>query len=319
MERAEETAKAAEKNKTKKGIFKRLKLPTKKDIPFLILLMPAVLTVVIFSYLPFSGLVMAFREATYREVLRDGFFAGKWADHFGFGVFIRAFDMPGFGNAIKNTLLLSFLSLVFAFPLPIVFALLLDELKGKHFKSMVQTISYLPHFLSWTVIVGIFLNMSSRDGLIYTLLGGNPTENPDLFIPVYILLTIWQSLGWDSILYTSALSGVSQDLYEAASIDGAGRFRQVIAISLPEVIPTAMIMLIMRVGQIFGSNFELVYMLNTGMWNTDVLSTLIYRKGWVEPDYSFSTAVSIMQGGVALLLTLGANWLSKKLSDISML
>ena len=161
--------------------------------------------------------------------------------------------------------------------------------------------------------------MSSRDGLIYTLLGGNPTENPDLFIPVYILLTIWQSLGWDSILYTSALSGVSQDLYEAASIDGAGRFRQVIAISLPEVIPTAMIMLIMRVGQIFGSNFELVYMLNTGMWNTDVLSTLIYRKGWVEPDYSFSTAVSIMQGGVALLLTLGANWLSKKLSDISML
>lgn len=317
--KARETAVSAVRRGGRRSRFGRMKLPPKKDIPFLLLLLPAVLTVVIFSYLPFSGLVMAFREAGYRDVLRDGFFAGEWADHFGFGVFIRAFDMPGFVNAIKNTLMLSCLSLIFSFPLPIIFALLLDEVKGKRFKSLVQTISYLPHFLSWTVIVGIFLNMSSQGGLIYNLLGDNPTKNPDAFVPVYLLLTIWQSMGWGSILYTSALSGISQDLYEAAAIDGAGRFRQVIAISLPEVIPTAMIMLILRVGQIFGSNFELVYMLNTGTWSTDVLSTLIYRKGWVEPDYSFSTAVSIMQGGVALILTLAANWISKKISNVSML
>lgn len=295
-------------------------LPKKKDLPFLILLLPALFTVVLFAYLPMTGLLVAFKDYNGKM----GIFGSPWANSFGFANFIEIFNTPGLSEAIWNTLFWNVLTLLIGFPLPIVYALLLDEVKNRPFKSVTQTISYLPHFLSWIAITGMASSLLSEYGIINDIIKQVIGKriiflgDDSFFLPVYLFLVVWQGLGWDSIIYISAMSGIAPELYEAATIDGAGRFRQVIHISVPALIPTMMILLIMKIGQLFGSNFELVYGLQNPAWTDEVISTAVYRYGIGQGQYALATALGLLQGLVALLITMCANKVSDKLTSVSM-
>ncbi len=298
----------------------KFSLPKKADIPLLLLLVPAIVTVIMFAYLPMSGILVAFKE--YKAKL--GIFGSPWAENYGFANFMEIFETPGLPESIWNTLYWNVLQLIVCFPLPIIFALLLDEVGNKAFKSVTQTISYLPHFLSWIAITGMVYSLLGEYGLINEMLRSIGKESISFtgdinwFLPVYLIVTVWHGLGWDSIIYLSALSGISRDLYEAADIDGANRFQRVWHITVPHLIPTAMILLIMKVGQIFGSNFELVWGLQGPAWTTEVISTAVYNYGIGQGRFALATALSLLQGIVALILTLSANKISAKLTDISM-
>ena len=296
-------------------------LPPKKDVPFIVMLLPALIIVLIFSYLQMIGILVAFKDYAPRK----GIFGSPWAASGGFQNFIDIVKTPGMPKSIWNTFYLSILSLCINFPAPVIFALLLEEVRSRVFKSTVQTISYLPYFLSWAAVTGMGLSLLSQYGIINDIivkLGGERTiflGDGKYFLPVYLIINVWKTVGWNSIVYLSAISGISQDLYEAARIDGAGRFKQVINITLPELVPTMMILLIMNLGAVFGSNFELVYGLQNDIaWNTEVISTVVYKYGIKEGAYGLSTALGLMQGVVSLILTLLANKLSDKISNVSM-
>lgn len=295
-------------------------LPKRKDIPLLILLLPALITVIMFAYLPLSGLLVAFKD--YKGKL--GIFGSPWADMWGMANFVEIFTVPGLTDAIWNTLYWNILSLLIGFPLPIIFALLLDEVRHKRFKSVVQTISYLPYFLSWIAVTGMASSLLSQYGIINDVIKSITGEriiflgDEKYFLPVYLFLVVWKSVGWDSIIYLSSISSVAPELYEAARIDGAGRVKQVWHVTLPALVPTAMILLILKVGQLFGSNFELVYGLQNPAWNDEVISTAVYNYGIGQGRYALATALGFAQGIVALVITMLANKISDKLTSISM-
>ncbi len=307
------------------GGAKRKWLPRAKEIPFILMWLPALVSLFLFTYLPLFGLLMAFNE--YDPLLgMEGFWRSPWASGKGgiFNNFVQIFETPGMKEAIINTITWNIGTLLISFPLPLIFALLLDEINNAPFKRAVQTISYMPHFISFIVAAALMRSLIGDYGVINDLImritGSRIgfTADPDLFYPMYLFITVWKSVGWDSILYLSAITGVSPDLYEAAKIDGAGRFKQVWFVTLPELIPTAVILLITKVGGILGSNFELVHALQKGSaaWTDDVLSTVIYKYGLEQGKYSMSTAVNLFQGLVALVFTLGANWTAKKVANI---
>jgi len=294
----------------------------RQDIPFYLLLLPAVLTVFIFSYMPMPGVIMAFKNL----VPQDGMFGSPWAGKNGFEHFIYVFTTPTFVDAIWPTVWLNILSLLIRFPAPLIFALLLNELHKRIFKRTVQTISYLPYFLSWISVTGLATSLLDEFGIIndILLLFGRSDRilflnNSKNFIPIYIFLSVWKSVGWGSIIYLATISGISPDLYEAATLDGANRFMRVWHITMPALLPTAMILLILEVGQLFGSNFELVYGLQNPYFTTEVISTVIYKYGLDKSTmYEATTALNLVQSLVALTLTLGANWISKKASSVSL-
>lgn len=300
---------------------KRFRLPSRKEIAFLIMLLPALVITLVFAYLPMMGLFIAFKE--YDPLI--GIFGSPWAADYGFANFIEIFRTPGLVEAIWNTLYLNILSLALTFPTPIIFALLLDEVRNKAYKSVVQTVSYLPHFLSTIAVVGIVGSLFSQYGVINDVLKMLGLERiiffakSEWFIPIYLIINVWKGLGWNSIVYLSAIAGISTELYEAATIDGAGRFKQVWYITIPSLMPTAMILLILSLGGIFGSSFDLIYGLQNGVdWTMDVIATAVYKNGILEGQYGLSTALGLMQGGIALILTFGVNAISKKVSEISM-
>lgn len=291
----------------------------KSDLPFLALLLPAMIVTLIFAYLPMVGLVLAFEDF---DMFKG--YLSPLTDHFGFGHFITIFSEPSIFEAIWNTFYLNLLGLVINFPAPLIFALLLDEVTRKGFKRTVQTISYLPYFLSWISVTGLAINLLSLYGSINNLLSAlgfgrvRFLENLNNFVPIYLILTVWKGVGWGSIIYLSNISSINSELYESAQLDGANRFRQVWHITLPALLPTAMILLILNVGQMFGSNFELVYGLQSNYFDKEVISTWVYRYGLRDGDYSLSTALTLLQSVVALVLTLGANKISDKVSSVSM-
>ena len=299
---------------------KKKRLPRRDDVPFLVMLAPGVIITLLFAYLPMVGLVVAFKDYT----PRDGIFGSPWATAGGFGNFVEIFQTPGLPLAIWNTFWWNFLSLLISFPAPIILALLLNELRCRTFKRTVQTISYLPYFLSWISVTGIVQSLLSQYGVINDIIrvfGGERIVflgDGKYFLPVYLLITVWKGMGWNSIIYLSAISGISLELYEAAKMDGAGYFKQAIFITVPSILPTIMLMLILNVGQLFGSNFELIYGLQNVAWDTDVISTVVYKYGIREGEYGLSTALGLMQGVIALILTIGANKVSDKLSNVSM-
>lgn len=253
-----------------------------------------------------------------------GIFGSPWADMWGMANFVEIFTVPGLTDAIWNTLYWNILSLLIGFPLPILFALLLDEVRNKRFKSVVQTISYLPYFLSWIAVTGMASSLLSQYGIINDAIKAITGEriiflgDKKYFLPVYLFLVVWKSVGWDSIIYLSSISSVAPELYEAARIDGAGRVKQVWHVTLPALVPTAMILLILKVGQLFGSNFELVYGLQNPAWNEEVISTAVYNYGIGQGRYALATALGFAQGIVALVITMLANKISDKLTSISM-
>ena len=210
--------------------------------------------------------------------------------------------------------------------MPIILALMLNEVKSKAFSKTVQTISYLPHFISMVVICGMIKEFTAAEGLITNIIvsfggeGGALLNKPNMFVPIYVFSDIWQQVGWSSIIYIAAITGVDQSLYEAAQIDGAGRIRQTWSITLPSILPTIMILLIMRIGSLLNVGFEKIILLyNPAIYDTsDVISTYVYRKGILEFNFSYSTAVGLFNSVVNLILVVSANYLSKKTTESSL-
>ncbi|GHU24542.1 putative multiple-sugar transport system permease YteP [Spirochaetia bacterium] len=284
------------------------------------MLIPVVAYYVIFCYVPMYGVQMAFRDFSPRL----GITGSPWA---GLRHFREFFGSIYFVRLLRNTILINFYGLIFGFPVPIIFAILLNELRLKKFKGFVQTVSYLPHFVSIVVIAGIIKSFTATDGL-FSVLGSQwfsfPKQNmlmiPDYFRSIYVISDIWQEMGWSSIIYIAALSGINSELYEAAEVDGAGRFRQIWHVTLPGLIPIIMTMLVLRIGSMLFLGFEKVFLLyNEGIYETaDVISTYVYRKGLIDGSFSFSTAVGLFNSVVNMVLLVSANRISKRLTQQSL-
>jgi ABC-type polysaccharide transport system, permease component len=281
--------------------------------------LPVVIFFIVFSYIPMAGILMAFQDYSPTA----GILGSKWV---GIQNFIEFFNSPNFYRVTKNTILLSVLDLVFNFPAPIILALLLNEIQGKIFKKTVQTISYLPYFLSTAIICGIIRDFTASNGpitsLVAPLLGksGNLLGMPEMFRTIFISTNIWQTIGYNSIIFLAALSQVDAQQYEAATIDGAGHWKQCLHVTIPGIAPTIIIMLILRIGQLLTVNFEKVLLLyNSATYDTaDVISTYIYRQGILNRDYGYSTAVGLFNSIIGLVLILTANKISKKYSETSL-
>ncbi len=293
----------------------------RKNIPFYLILLPAIITVFMMQYLPMFGLLLAFKDYN----VRAGIFGSPWAEMSGFANFAYIFQTPAFMEAVWNTLWLNLLSLLFSFPAPVILALLINEVGHTGFKRTVQTISYLPHFLSIAAVTTIVNQLLGNYGLLNALLqavGIDPVfllESEAAFVPTYVITEIWQTVGWGTIVYLATITGINSDLYEAAQIDGANRLQQVLSITLPSILPTTMILLIMKMGTLFGSSFEMVYGLqNPVAWTKDVIATAVYKYGIGQGEYEVSTALGLMQGVIAFSLTFIANTISKKVSNVSM-
>lgn len=272
---------------------------------------------VIFRYIPMYGLIISFKKYDFVK----GIFNSEWV---GFKYFIQFFKNPYFGRIVFNTLNISLSSLVWSFPVPIIFALLLNEIKGTYFKKAVQTATYLPHFISLVIMVGLMKQLTSpTTGIInkiITVCGGESINffmDKNWFVPLYVISEIWSNFGWGAIVYIAAIAGINQELYEAATVDGAGRFRRVWHITIPGILPTAVILLILRMGSMLEVGYEkILLMYNESIYETaDVISTYVYRNGIQQFNYSYGTAVGLMNAVVDLLLVVGANYISNKLTD----
>ncbi|MBR6729169.1 MAG: sugar ABC transporter permease [Clostridia bacterium] len=291
----------------------------KKNISLYLLLAPLLAFTLVFAYFPMPGIIMAFMEYDIFKGMRSPFV--------GLENFKTIIQMPAFFSAVWNTLKISFFNLVVVFPLPIIFALLLNELKNKLFKSVVQTISYLPHFLSWIAVIGVAYNLYGTYGIIndvrISLLGPDTQRImflslQGLFLPNIVILMIWKTLGWSSVIYLATISGIDAELYEAAKIDGAGRFRQCLSITIPSILPTAVMLFILQIGGILNDNMDLVYGLQNAFIDFESISTLVYKNGISNGNYSVSTAIGLMQGVIGFGLVIIANTLSKKVNDTAL-
>jgi len=291
----------------------------RKNKGLYIILIPVLAFFIIFAYLPMFGLVMAFEDYT----PKGGFFGSKFV---GFKHFIDFFSSVYFGRLIRNTLLISVLNLIFGFPAPIIFALLLNEVGNKAFKKTIQTVSYLPYFISLVIVCGLVADFTASDGPITELivsLGGkrmNYLGQPEYFRPIYILSDMWQGIGFSSIIYLAALSGIDQELYEAAQLDGAGKIRQLIHITLPGISTTIITLLILRMGTMFAVGYEKIILLySTNTYETaDVISSYVYRKGLQEFNYSYSAAVGLFNSIINTVLLVISNALSRKFTETSL-
>lgn len=282
--------------------------------------LPVVVYYLIFHYAPMFGIVIAFKD--YNAF--TGFIRSPWV---GLKHFKDFFSSPYCWRLIRNTFLISFYGLIFGFPAPILLALLLNELKDGWFKKTTQTISYLPHFVSTVIIVGMYVNfLSPSTGLINNIiekLGGERIyflNDPKYFRSLYTIMNIWKGVGWGSIIYLAALTGIDPELYEACIIDGGGRLRQTWHITLPGIANTVIIMLIMRIGRLLSVGYESIILMYTpATYETaDVISTYVYRRGLVDADYSFSTAVGLFNSVVGFIFIFTANALAKRFSETSL-
>lgn len=285
-----------------------------RDRYLYLMILPALAITLFFAYVPMGGLIMAFQDFN----IFKGFLGSEWV---GLDNFKTIFSQSKFTTAIWNTLSISFLNILLCFPAPIILALLLNELRIGPFKKIIQTVSYLPHFLSWISVVGFVNLLFGRDGLINDIRMALGTTDriiflaqQDLFIWFVIGTMLWKETGWGTVIHLANLSSISPDLYEAASIDGATRLQKVRYITLPHMLPTVVILLIFKMGTIFGSNFELIYGLQNPYINFEVISTIVYQTGIKGGNYSMSTALGFAQGLVALVLVLSSNWISDKLT-----
>lgn len=287
-----------------------------RDKYLYLMLVPVIAYYLIFCYAPMYGVTIAFQDYN----MFAGVLGSEWV---GFENFRRIFSTGDFYIVLRNTLGLNLLSLVFGFPGPIIMALLLNELRMNKFKRVIQTIVYLPHFLSWVVVASILIPMlSPSTGIVNQLIekmGMEPIyfmSDNGWWIVMYILSGIWKSVGWGAIVYLAALSGIDPSLYEAAIIDGANKWQQCIHITIPSILPTITVLLILNIGQIMSIGFDQPFLLgNTAVQGvSDVISTYVYRIGMLSADISRSTAIGLFQSLVNFVILLGANKLSKKIT-----
>ncbi|QHT64161.1 sugar ABC transporter permease [Paenibacillus lycopersici] len=273
----------------------------------------------IFCYIPMYGVIIAFKDFSPGR----GILNSPWV---GFDNFKSFFMDPNFRRVITNTFLINIYDILWGFPAPIILALLINEVKSKVFKKTVQNLTYLPFFISIVVVCGIIIDFTSTNGLINQLLSHfgfektNLLASKELFRTIFIGSGIWQGVGWGSIIYLAALTNIDQQQYEAATIDGAGRWKQLLHITLPGLSSTIVILLILRMGSIMSVGFEKIILLyNPLTYDTaDVISSYVYRRGLLNADYSYSTAIGLLNSLINFLFLIGANWLSKKYSENSL-
>ncbi len=291
----------------------------KKNPGLYLILLPVLIWFIIFAYTPMFGLVMAFENYT----PKGGFFGSKFV---GFKHFADFFSSVFFGRLMRNTVMISVLNLIFSFPAAIIFALMLNEVKNKAFKKTIQTVSYLPYFISLVIVCGLVATFTASDGAITDLivgLGGkrqNYLGQPQYFRTIYILSDMWQGIGFSSIIYLAALSGIDQELYEAASLDGADHIQKLIHVTLPGISTTIITLLILRMGTLFAVGYEKIILLySTNTYETaDVISSYVYRKGLQEFNYSYSAAVGLFNSVINTVLLVASNKLSKKFTETSL-
>ena len=307
-----------------KGKFKRFKHDMHRDWQLYLFLLLPVCYIVIFAYVPMGGLVIAFEDYS----VRKGLFGSEWV---GFDNFIKFFKSYQFGRVLKNTLILSLYSIIAGFPLPIIFALFLNSLKGDRFKKVVQAIVCLPHFISVTVMVGIlFQILHSRSGLYgmigMELLGKYPSDlfaSPSAFRHIYVLSGVWQGFGWGSIVYIAALANVPPEYHEAAQLDGATRFQRIIQVDLPTILPSIIIMLILKMGTIMNMRYEKILLMQNDLniSASEVISTYVYQVGLAatgQSDFSYATAIGCFNSVINLIMITLVNKISSKVSETSL-
>lgn len=285
------------------------------------MVLPGMIWLLVFCYLPMYGCQIAFQNYRITDVLGTSDWAGlKW--------FTKFFQDPSFFQVMKNTLGISFLKLLFGFTAPIIFALLLNEIRNLKFKRVVQTLSYLPHFLSWVILGGIMITWLSDTGVINRVLiamgvldeGVSFLAKPQYFWGISVISEIWKELGWGAIIYLAAISGIDPSLYEAAEIDGANRFQKLWYITLPEISGTIAILFILQVGGIMGSNFDQIFVLHNALNDpaSNVIDMFVYKIGIGNANYSYATAIGLFRSVISLLLLLIANKVTAKLEGSSL-
>jgi putative aldouronate transport system permease protein len=273
---------------------------------------------IIFKYLPMYGLIIGFKDY---DIVK-GINASPWV---GLKYFKQYLADPYFWKLVRNTLLLGIYSILWSFPMPIILALLINELGNKYYKQFIQSVSYLPHFISTVVVCGMLVNFLSSDGMINQMLASfsiHPIQFlmlPQWFRTIYISSDVWQTAGWNSIIYLATLTGINDELYEAATMDGAGRFKKMLYVTLPGMATTISVMMILDLGHIISLGYQKIILLYNGSTyeTADILSTYIYRRGLQNADFSYGTAIGLFEGIVSLVLVVGANKVSKKISDTS--
>lgn len=286
-----------------------------KNTDYYVLLIPGLIFLFLFKYTPMYGIVIAFQDFN----IFDGIRGSEWV---GLEQFQKLVHSEEFAQVFTNTLLISVYKIVLLFPIPIFIALILNEVRVMIFKRTIQTIIYLPHFLSWVIISGLFITiLSPSGGLVNNIIqwfGGEPITffmSNDYFRSVVVFTAGWKEVGWNAIVFIAAISGIDQEQYEAASIDGAGRIRKMFYISLPGILPTIVLMFILRLGSVLEAGTEqILTMYNPVVYQTgDVIGTFVYRVGLGKMDYSFSTAVGLFNSVVGFILVVSGNIISKKL------
>jgi putative aldouronate transport system permease protein len=297
----------------------RIKKDWRRNRAIYLMVLPVVVFFAVFSYAPMAGVLMAFQ----RYSIRDGILGSPWIGLQNFADFFKSYY---FFRLLKNTFLLSFYDLLIGFPAPILFAILMNELKSVRFKRTVQTISYMPYFISMVVIAGIIIDFFSSRGAMTALISGlgGPSGNligdPGLFRGIFVGTNIWQFLGFNSVIYMATLSGIDRELYEAAALDGASRLRKAIHVTLPGLLSTIVILLILRLGNLMSVSFEKVILLYSPATYTvsDVIMSFTFRKGLQEFNYGYSTAVGLFNSALNFAMLVLANGLSRKFSETSL-
>jgi len=296
-----------------------ISLDWKKYWPLYLMLLPAVLFYVVWLYGPMWGSLIAFQDFS----IRRGFLGSEFV---GLDNFIKFFQSPFAFRVVRNTIMINFWNLIFGFTLPIVFALMLNEVRNKFFKRTIQTITYMPYFIAVIVVAGLLVNFMSSDGIfgdIVQFFGGtrsNLLQRPELFRTIFVGSEIWQFMGWNSIIFLAALAAVNTELYEAAIIDGAGKFKQTLHVTIPGIMPTIIILLILQVGSIMNLGFEKIILLyNPLTYETgDVISSFVFRRGIENAEFGFSAAVGFFNSLVNFMMVIFANRISARLTETSL-
>ncbi len=288
----------------------------KRYAPLLLMMLPGMIFFIVFCYVPMYGVVLAFKDLK----ITQGIMGSPWV---GLKYFEKLFETPKFWEVLQNTVFISALKLFFGFFPPIIFALLLNELRLKWFKKLAQTVSYLPYFISWIIMAGIIIDMLSANGIInqiVTFFGGPPKiiflSKPEYFRTILVATDIWKGFGWGSIIYISSISTIDPTLYEAATVDGAGRFKQAIHVTLPCLIPVITIQLVLSMSGILNAGFDQIFnLINPSVSKVgEILDIYVYNLGIAGRNYSMSTAVGLFKSIVALILILGTNFVAGKLN-----
>ncbi len=279
------------------------------------MLVPGIIWLILFRFIPISGSIIAFKDY---QIFR-GVFASPWV---GFKHFERLFQYDAFYRVLKNTLLLALYNTIFFFPVPILLAIAINEVPNILIKRSIQTVLYIPHFLSWVIVAGLFMQILGQRGIVnlaLTALGYKPilfVQKEAFFRPIVVLAGIWRDMGWGTIIYLAAISGINPALYEAAMVDGASRWQQIRHITFPTILPTALVLLLLRVGRFMNLGFDRVYNFLTPLTFSvgDIFDTFVFRVGVIGGQYSFTTAIGLFQSLVGLLMIIGFNKLSKKVT-----